>query len=519
MLSSCATSTGPRHVLGSIIDFANRRSAVFPPLQDEDFGMTVGPLDLVDIQTDPIPFNEDPPNPFAMSINQGQRFGAVVVTGLPGIGKSGFSRYILSLRVMAGLPTVIVQSIDTLIYYHEGYSTTHPITIDFVDSLPQDTWTIVDCRQSVKTVPEPVQLTPSFLVQLLSPREEGVAWVSKALPVPAFLAMSPWTAEELIAARTVQYDPLVRRTTDDDLRLFVQRYGGSARDAYLYACDQARFSDKVDAALERISAEGINLSFSGQSLPNFDRGSISHTVLSVFPIRTSNGLREMKLGCPSLYVQQLLFKHLEDQGEKERNEVWQLLLANPLGRGLAGNLLDQNYHRVLLETRSWPLYAMHLNPQEKQKNYHVSRDDPTEDATPSAHLVLLDKLSVRADKLDVDLGTPGMAIQHIDPKSVTSLFPNVYYEPISREFPTFDSIVVTAPTKAVVFQATVSGGHGNVAPPGFHFLHTHGIKEVTYIVATPKWRSNINLEFPREIIESATCPKISAIHHLVIDRI
>ncbi|KAJ7682447.1 hypothetical protein DFH06DRAFT_1389050 [Mycena polygramma] len=285
--------------------------------------------------------DEPPPNPFAKTENQIPAIGRVAITGPRGAGKSAFGRYLLSLRCMLGLPTICVEGdLNRLTFYNGNEVSEHPFSWDVVCAFPQNSWYIIDYGQSRKVVPDMFQKVKGFVVQIT---HEGTSWMERSIPAPVLLAINGFSAEELIAVRDVQTFPGTLRIKAEDLRHFVDLYGGCAWDAFGHASNPARYAARLKRELTQITPADVHLLVRGEKLPNFFESRVSHSILSPIPYRTDNGLREVTLAAPTLHVQQLLMRQMEAGHIPSKiNEFWRGLLASYMGRSLATTLLDLN---------------------------------------------------------------------------------------------------------------------------------------------------------------------------------
>ncbi|KAJ7489572.1 hypothetical protein FB451DRAFT_693587 [Mycena latifolia] len=258
---------------------------------------------LLYFEDGPFPEECPPPNPFSRAEYQAAVMNRVVVTGLPGIGKSGFARYVLILRCMQGLPTVFIYQESELEFCHSGKRFVCPVKSHVISNLPPNTWIIVDSCQSLVGVPFLVTIAKFFVMRVMSPWEGHAWWMKKTLPMPVVVAMKPWSTEELIAARSVQVVDEIRQTSNDQLRHFVELYGlgGSALEAYACAIEPSLHSDQLQGALDNFTATNIRKTLGNQTIPRFLESGISHVILSLLP-KVNEGMRGITLAPPTSRV-------------------------------------------------------------------------------------------------------------------------------------------------------------------------------------------------------------------------
>ncbi|KAJ6515664.1 hypothetical protein C8R45DRAFT_957285 [Mycena sanguinolenta] len=298
----------------------------------------------------PVSVEHPPTNPFTEPKHQAPTHRRILITGIPGIGKSAFARFVISLRCMARLPTVHMSETSRLEVFHDGQRIAHKQVENVknvICGLPKNTWILVDTNPNFAQVPPDVTDTRFFILQVMSPCPEYASWINKSMPKPVIIVMKPWTAEELIAARCCQVDKVSFSATDHQLQEFVELYGGSARDAYLSASKMAAHEKDVDAML-------LEKSFT-YPVPRLVPPGVSHIYLSVLPSVTESTprIRKMMLTLPSTHIRDKIVRHVLAEKKHRRNEIWTALLKDPLGKSLAEVIkLNTHFHDLLLQDGS-----------------------------------------------------------------------------------------------------------------------------------------------------------------------
>jgi hypothetical protein len=107
-----------------------------------------------------------------------------------------------------------------------------------------------------------------------------------------------------------------------------------------------------------------------------------------------------------------------------------------------------------------------------------------------------------------------LPLRKFDIGDFDTLEEHVYYQPISADFATFNSFVVTSPDTAVVFQASVGERHRN-PPAGFKWLEDHGIRQFVYVVVTHSG-SEMDLTFPTYLLDDNI---VTELYHLPLSHI
>ncbi|KAJ6524504.1 hypothetical protein B0H19DRAFT_1276466 [Mycena capillaripes] len=326
----------------------------------------------------------------------------------------------------------------------------------------------------------------------MSPREERAQWMKKTTPRPVVVVMRPWSAKELIAARWAQD---IVPPTNDQLHKFVDLYGGSARDAYTFARQPDDYLIEIDEA-----PRGAPPLHCQQCEDNASRE--PHSALPYLW-----NLAHCSLGVSS----RERWRTEDDDSPADCSHSGPTHAA--YRRSLAGNMLDVNYHRVLLEDGPvWPLHSMTSQRirRKDQINLHVRRK--LLDDEPVAWLSLQSELKICHDRAPQS-GHGHIRVIKFKAKDelVGPLSLQTYYRPFSKVFPTF---VVVGPGKAVVFRTSVGEGHGNVLL-GFEDLKAFGINEIIYVIVT----HTDDIDLSLSLNDTQKYPKITIYYLLKIDQI
>ncbi|KAF9069412.1 hypothetical protein BDP27DRAFT_1447721 [Rhodocollybia butyracea] len=228
------------------------------------------------------------PNPFERSryICSDDR---LVITGVPGIGKSYFLFLVLHLRRAQNLPTLYVRNSKSARLWQDKEECV--IDLDGIDLkdlkelLPPDTWSLVDLSCGLQYVPPILAEVEGFIMQASSTRHDTSTW---AQPVESFV-MRPWSSSELICGRQLQKIETIGRVSNRQLAYFAERFGGSARDAYFYAGRPMEYEEKLKSALLQIESHTLDIikkriysSFRASSL-RFVPADVDHRLLSILP--------------------------------------------------------------------------------------------------------------------------------------------------------------------------------------------------------------------------------------------
>ncbi|KAF8910226.1 hypothetical protein CPB85DRAFT_1455577 [Mucidula mucida] len=248
--------------------------------------MTAGLEKTVEVMDVDLSWLEEPPTPGNLGLSKSLSWekgvttsGGIVLTGLPGIGKSflvHFMRFALSasyflwvlfnLRSAAGLPTLyLLDSPASTMFWKDGESycidMNHITCYELWNILPLDTWCLIDSH----SVPEALIKSDCFILQAASPSRTET--------------MGPQRAH----CRTTQ-EELFRNFNCDETHLteFHHLYGGSARDAYSFAHHRKDFEVSLELALCRLQPDSIWVAFCIE--PSRSVPEPTSDLLSFFPV-------------------------------------------------------------------------------------------------------------------------------------------------------------------------------------------------------------------------------------------
>ncbi|KAJ6611350.1 hypothetical protein B0H10DRAFT_2056776 [Mycena sp. CBHHK59/15] len=437
------------------------------------------PVSLSDLETYP--------NPFQLPEYRGlyNAAGAIIVTGLPGIGKTCFLGLLFHLRVAADLPTLYMSDDRSATLYKNGQlgQLKIPTTMELMENLPMETWCLVDSNVHFPTVPGVVQQTALFIVQASSPRANRMEYSKKIHGRSQFCLMGPWTLSELITGYSLQ---TLARTPEQKIKAFYERFGGSARNVFGRFDDSDAFEAEIDAVAATLSAEDIERVFLSDVTKLTIPDHVGHMLLSAFPV-TDDDRRQFQIRSPSTAMYAKVLKRLHASDDKARLRLYRICVGVKTAgcRAWAVDLFDQHFHDFLSFGGTWPLHAIEQSAgtrtdaarrgwtgrteesgsflrADKEMSIVTTRDQPQQPATVSR--VTFDEAK------EPVVGSP--------------LSPGVYYRPTRKNFATFDSFYIDNPGHALAFQASLAQKH-DVKEEGLKWLEDRGITKITYIYVTP----------------------------------
>ncbi|KAF9048208.1 hypothetical protein BDZ89DRAFT_1057781 [Hymenopellis radicata] len=444
------------------------------------------PDDLGVVPAPPLSELDAYPNPFLGKEGVTTASG-LVLTGLPGIGKSRFLRVVLHLRIAAGLPSLYVPHSPTAaLLWKEGKAsqvnmhTLHDFR--FRNLLPTDTWCLVDSNSDIPTVPAILVESERFIIQAASPGLSRMAWMKKVVGTRYFV-MKPWDCGELIAGRQCQ-NARGRTANETQLADFHHLYGGSARDAYSFAHRIPAFESRLPLAFNRLRSDSIARIVCVEP-SSFVEESTSHLVLSFFPVAKQTRT-VWKVDSPSKSLRDRLMSRIAKDYEQAQKMWFRFNLdsASPGPRALAARMFDGIYHQHITDGGSWTLRRMvaHENRTPGAKQTTTRGWRTTEDA-PKV-LVACKEISIQDNHPSrISVASVLQRTFNLDWSVHEPFLVGVYYHcPQRRTFAAFDSFFVDKVGHAIAFQAGIAS---RSLSSGKDWLEKRGVGTVTYVYVSP----------------------------------
>ncbi|KAJ7476136.1 hypothetical protein FB451DRAFT_268202 [Mycena latifolia] len=422
------------------------------------------PVSLSDLETYPNPFE------LPKYRNLYNVAGAIIITGLPGIGKTRFLGLLFHLRVAAGLPTLYMSEDRGAMVYKNGQlgEILNPSTIRLIQNLSPDTWCLVDSNVSFPTVPGVVQQSSRFIVHASSPGANRLKYATKIEGRSQFCLMKPWTLSELIMGSSLQ--PFAAPLSEQKIEAFYKKFGGSARNVFKDGGDPDAFERAIDTAAARMNAADIERALLSD-ITTLTVPDHVHMLLSAFPV-TDDDRRQYQIRSPSAAMSAKVLKRLNASA---RLRLYRICVGVKTAgcRAWTAHLFDQHCYDFLLMGGTWPLHAIEKPAGTRQESGSFLRadkemsiaatgDQPQQPATVT---------SITFDK-DRELGVG------------QSLLLGVYYRPTPKSIATFDGFYLDKPGHALAFQASLAQEH-DVNAEGLDWFVARGITKITYIYVTP----------------------------------
>ncbi|KAJ6525443.1 hypothetical protein DFH09DRAFT_1188431, partial [Mycena vulgaris] len=430
-------------------------------------------------------------NPF---IPNGQPFrviglGGLIVTGLPGIGKTTFLHVIFNLRAAANLTTFYMDRPAHGMLWKDNHLyqiDLLPHAANLADYIADPTaWCLVDSNSELEDVPEEIWSMELFTIQASSSRTRRTQWKSKFIGVHYFL-MREWGPIELVEGLSFQSR---NGSPPQDILAFHERYGGSAHDAYNYCWRIHEFDGMVDTAKRHLTQVDIRKAIAADpssiDLPEH----VKHYFLSAFPLSDLD--RSLfQIRPPTEHLMNIVLEKLDADVKLARRRFYQICLGlkTPGCQALAAGLLDVHFHEWILMGGRWPLTKMQqegvTNPEQKSASWLVT-SEPPRFLEADGHIRILDV-------------NPWTSVFHpvssrlIDAKEMElmadtkkTLEIGIYYRPAASDFLTFNAFYVVEPGVAIAFQASISEHGHNTNEAGVKLLRGLGINKIIYVLVTP----------------------------------
>ncbi|PCH42349.1 hypothetical protein WOLCODRAFT_137860, partial [Wolfiporia cocos MD-104 SS10] len=459
-------------------------------------------------------------NPFdRLPQGESAEIGAIVI-GSPGIGKSVFLIYVLALRLLARL-TTILQLDNEAVYVlnDEGVFRIDPIKKE--DQLhlyiPDGTWCLIDSNQDLVRVPTIYpQLCFSckgFILQAASPRAERVDWTKKvAQPVPRFW-MAHWSLGELIIGRDLQLwrkkkKKKKKKPSESQIASFVKLYGTSARRVYACAARPDRYKEELYSKIRSLSRHTMPDLLDHVPAGEMD-DAISHEILVATPHPRNREKYGLHITTEHLWGKVL--DQLNNTEDKAADMLYQLFTRDSHTRAGAGYLLERAFLVEFPNGGEWPMTAMSKSPRSGKRNTHWHSIK----AFPLQYLRLgyQDQIiAIAKQQINPSIKKfDRLAHRHFSRGQVLKL-EDAFYTPRSRSQPSFDAFVYeTGSQRATIFQVTVSNQQP-ISTEGLDWLYGLGVKSVVLVVVTPPLYDD---DVEDIWVANSHADKLDKVYHLV----
>ncbi|KAJ7778492.1 hypothetical protein B0H16DRAFT_1879120 [Mycena metata] len=434
----------------------------------------------------------DYPNPFVGKGHLCQRQRLLIISGLPGIGKTLFLSLIFHLRVAANLPTLYMLSEKQAIFVVDHVAWLVPRSAYTYASatgwIPDNVWCLLDSTPELRYIP---QMNGRHMVWAASPRDVKLQTTKDFITQSC--VMRPWSLQELQDGHQFQVG-VTTPLEPDTLANFFERYGGSARHAYRDGGDKVKmlaFENKINEEARRLSKLAnyeVRWPFTAFSIDSASIASptnpddVSHMLLSIFPYddhdrcnfitgspSTAMAWKALAILANDLPTARREFSEMRERKQNEGSRFWTAMLFRHF------------FHEVICAGGEWV-----LQPMKRQQ------DGPNDawceiDESGGDYFFRADKeLSTRGtnDALNHESGSVP-CVRLSTAEEDLDVNPNVYYVPDREKSPAFDGFYIDKPGHAFVFQASLTLDGHEIKPPGIEWLKAHGIDEIAYVLVTP----------------------------------
>ncbi|PCH39137.1 hypothetical protein WOLCODRAFT_167816 [Wolfiporia cocos MD-104 SS10] len=429
-------------------------------------------------------------NPFDNLPQDGSLATGAIVIGSPGIGKSVFLIYVLVLRLLAGLTTILqLNSKELYVFSDEGvFIVTIPIPTQSHLHLhiPDGTWCLIASNQRLAGVPvDVIELSSScdgFILQAVSPRAERVDWTKKeAGRVPRYW-MARWSLGELIVGRDLQFryskHPHLK-PSETQLATFADLYGTSARKAYAYAVDPDDYKKQLYGKIKSLNRTKVT-ELVNKLIAEVMDDEIFHDILVAVPLRNR---KDFDLQIATEHLWRTALDHLGHTEKHAADMLYRLFVRDSRTMASAGYLLERPFLVEFPKGGEWPMTVMSKSPRSGKTGTHWQSDGTKPQYLRlgyQGHIV-----AVANDRIEI----PVEAFDRLDCQRFSCgedlTLEDGFYIPYSRSQPSFDAFVYEAgPQRATIFQVTVSNRHP-ISAEGLDWLNRRGAKSLRLVVVTP----------------------------------
>ncbi|KAF8215965.1 hypothetical protein K438DRAFT_619165 [Mycena galopus ATCC 62051] len=458
------------------------------------------------------------PNPFQHSRygHLYRRGSALIITGLPGIGKTLLLSVIFHLRAAAGLPTAYMRSRETMLV-HTGerlFMLDKPALLHCF--VPNDAWILLDSNVDFLSPPQEVAECDRFLVQAASPRGGRTAWAEKIRGPRQFCLMRPWTLTELFTGASLQ----PRACSGDDMQAFFRKFGGSARHVYQDSSNLLSFESRIDESAGSLDTKRIHRAMTHTSPTVAVDDRVGHMLITALPLDDEDRTK-FRLTSPTAYLEDKLLRQINANLQMARRQLYVINVgvATPGCKATAGDLLDKHHHGFIALGGKWRLRKFSkvdgASSTSKTNLWRASEEDSDWVLQADAKMsVFRETIAARRRGKPAATKFTGLTMVNFPSKNITRLEKDQYYRPSEANFPTFDSFYMDKPGHGITFQASEADKNPHtVKDGGREYLEERGVNKFTYIlVSGPKMGGPPSISVPRE-----HQPKFDYFFHLVLE--
>ncbi|KAJ7451087.1 hypothetical protein FB451DRAFT_710474 [Mycena latifolia] len=487
--------------------------------EEQEVPHDMGPDDLR-IPNDLPNIFEEPtfPNPFKHSRHGAfYRLGsALIVTGLPGIGKTLFLTAIFYLRVAAGLPTAYMRSNDVMLVYtgERLFVLLTPALVHL--AVPINAWILLDSNATFLPPPQEVVESNCFIVQSASPRAGGTAWAAKIRGPHQFCLMRPWTLEELFTGSSLQSTTC----SGSELKAFFDKFGGSARHVYKDSHNLAAFELLVEASARFLDSKVIHRVMTHTSPIVAVNDLVGYMLITALPLN-DNDRRKFRFTSPTDYLESKLLSQLNANIQMAWRELYVINagVATPGCKATAGDLLDKHHHTFIALGGRWRLRKFTkvegARSTSKTNLWRASKEDSDWILEANGKMsVFCEPAAARPRRQNrAATGFTGLTAVNFPSSNVKHLKKDLYYQPSKTNFPMFDSFYMDKKGHGLTFQASEGDIAHTVKDGGREWLEKRGVSTFTYIfVSGPKMADPPSISVP---LDHET--KFDFFFHLVLE--
>ncbi|KAF8215957.1 hypothetical protein K438DRAFT_618830 [Mycena galopus ATCC 62051] len=445
------------------------------------------------------------PNPFQHSRygHLYRRGSALIITGLPGIGKTLLLSVIFHLRVAAGLPTAYMRSRETMLV-HTGerlFVLEKPALVH--SFVPTNAWILLDSNVDFLSPPQEVAECDRFFVQAVSPRGGRTAWAEKIRGPHQFCLMRPWTLAELFAGSSLQ----PRVCSGSDMQAFFCKFGGSARHVYQDSPNLPLFETQVDALARSLDSKVIRriMTYPDPTVAVDDP--IGHMLITALPLNDEDRTK-FRSTSPTAYLEAKLLRQFNANIQMARRELYVINvgMAAPGCKATARDLLDKHHHAFIALGGRWRLREFRkvdgASSTSKTNLWRASEEESDWVLQANRKMsVFCEPVAARSQCWKRAVTEfRGLTTVTFPSASVTRFAKDCYYRPTETKFPTFDSFYMDKPGHGITFQASEADKNPHtVKDGGREYLEDRGVTKFTYIlVSGPKMGGPPSISVPRE---------------------
>ncbi|KDQ05913.1 hypothetical protein BOTBODRAFT_279886 [Botryobasidium botryosum FD-172 SS1] len=421
---------------------------------------------------------------------------AFIVHGHPGVGKTLWLKYVLVLRLLAGLPTIFADKEKHLYIFNEAGAFVFDnyqdrlrgsAMSDFDKAMADGYWCLVDSTESLIGVPTFITNLDQFVVQAASLSNLSTDWIYHVTVPFVTYFMKPWTLSELIAGRHFQRIP--SPPSEAELEAYYGKHVPSARMAYQNAqpCMTSTFDRRIQEAIRHLTYHSLGSLIYEMSSMTLGDSDDSYAYTLVAPL--SGSRIQSTAHFATRYIYNQVRDALHASTYHQAASFFAALIRSLQTRASAGYILEDYFHQAISQGGEWEVKPL-VRSGEGRKDATWSTTSGGSRAVEAHYLHVGHQqqlqLAPASGRLPQDTAYQPLQVHQFNPYDMhLQLSDGCYYRPAFASQPTFDGFMYISATNTVALFHVATPTKRSVSLDWIEWLKGLGVASFDYFVVTP----------------------------------